>query len=169
MNQEKWRLEIIQGDCGICDLCALACSNEKFGVMNPLMSAIKVNHRNIGTKGRAEGGPGILPCWHCEDPPCLPACPYDAMMIDENNVVTLFLQDAPEGFKDCTVCMKCVKACQQMHGESSIFISPVKDRPMLTRSGREVMKYSLYKCDMCGGDPVCEKICPRDAIKFVRF
>ena len=161
------KLVVEQGDCGICNLCALACSNEKFGIMNPHMSAIKVNHRPIYTKGRDDGGSGILPCWHCEDPPCLPACPYEAMSIDENNVVSLYLDNAPEGYKNCTSCMKCVKACEDMHGVSSIFISPTKDRESVTKSGRMVMKTSLYKCDLCGGDPECVKICPRDAIKLV--
>ncbi|MDH5403012.1 MAG: hypothetical protein OEZ01_14695 [Candidatus Heimdallarchaeota archaeon] len=166
---EKWRLEIIQGDCGICDLCALACSNEKFGVMSPYLSAIRVNHRSMHTKGRAEGGPGILPCWHCENPPCYPACPYESMSINEHNVVNIFLDKAPEGYENCISCMKCVKACATMHGESSIFISPHKNRPMKTKTGREIMKYSLFKCDMCNGDPACVKICPREAIKFIRY
>ncbi len=137
--------------------------------MNPLMSAIKVNHRSIGTQGRSEESPRILPCWHCDNPPCLPACLYDAMMMDEHNVVSLFLQNAPDGFSECTACMKCVKACQQMHGVSSIFISPKKDRKRHTKSGREVMNYSLYKCDMCGGKPACVEICPRDAIRFIQY
>ncbi|MHA2503547.1 MAG: 4Fe-4S dicluster domain-containing protein [Candidatus Kariarchaeaceae archaeon] len=162
------RLEILQGDCGLCDLCAIACSTEKFGVQNPLMSAIKVNHRgkSVGHQ-RVDGGPGILPCWHCDEPPCLPACPYDSMTIGADNVVSLFLDDAPEGFNPCVSCMKCVKACKDMHGVSSIFISQKKDRHMTTKSGRQIMKYSLYKCDMCGGDPKCVKICPRDAIRIV--
>lgn len=164
----RWKLEITQGDCGICDLCALACSNEKFGVMNPHMSAIKVNHRSRNTSGRVQGGQGILPCWHCNDPPCLPACPYNAMSIDEHNVVKIHFENTPDGYESCTSCMKCVKACEQMHGEASIFISLEKDRPSTTKSGREINRYTLYKCDMCGGDPACAKICPRDAIKFVK-
>lgn len=162
----RWRLEVEQGDCGICDLCALACSNEKFGVMNPNMSAIKVNHRGEKTDGRTKGGAGVLICWHCENPPCYPACKYDAMDIDENNVVSLFLDNPPEGFKSCITCMKCVQACDDMHMETSIFRSLVRDRKFETKSGRELKRYSLYKCDLCGGDPVCVKICPRDAIKF---
>lgn len=168
-NGEYWRLEVIDGDCGVCDLCTLACSNEKFGIMDPKMSAIKIKHRPKHTTGRDQGSTGILPCWHCVNPPCLPACPYEAMSINENNVVSLYLSDAPEGYKDCIACNKCVKACEQMHGEASIFISTSKDRPMKTKSGRDIMKYSLYKCDFCGGDPACVKICPREAIKFIRF
>lgn len=164
----RWRLEIKQGDCGICDLCALACSNEKFGVMNPLMSAIKVNHRPITTNGRDTGAVDILPCWHCENPPCYPACPYDAMTIDEHNVVKIHLNNPPEGYKECISCRKCIRACEQMHGQASIFLSPKKDREMVSfKSGKTLMRYSLYKCDMCGGDPACVKICPRDAIVFV--
>jgi electron transport protein HydN len=169
VKQEFWRLEVVDGDCGICDLCALACSNEKFGIMDPKMSAIKINHRPKHTHGRDEGSAGILPCWHCLNPPCIEACPYDAMSIDEHNVVRLYLTDAPEGYKDCTSCNKCVKACENMHGEPSIFISKVKDRHMQTKSGRDVLKYSLYKCDFCSGDPACVKICPRAAIKFIRY
>ena len=166
----RWKLDVIQGDCGLCDLCAIACSTEQFGVQNPVMSAIKVNHRGTSSgHQRIEGGPGILPCWHCEEPPCLPACPYDAMTIDEHNVVTIFLDNAPAGFNNCTACMKCVKACEDMHGVASIFVSPKKDRPMKTKSGREIMKYSLYKCNMCEGDPKCVKICPRDVIKFIEI
>lgn len=160
MSQEKWKLEVIQGDCGICDLCALACSTVNVGIQDPLMSAIKVKHHQSGNKGRFEDGPGILPCWHCDDPPCLPACPYDAMEISEHNVVSIL--------DNCTACMKCVKACKEMHGESSIFISPIKDRIMKTKTGREIKKYSLYKCNMCEGDPACVKICPRNAIKFIK-
>lgn len=162
-----WKLEIDQGKCGICDLCALACSIEKYEVQNPHMSAIRVNHRPSPTTGRDTGAMDVLPCWHCEDPPCIKACPFDAMILDEHNVVSIIYDDPPSGYNTCTSCMRCVKACEDMHGVSSIFISPEKDRIMTTKSGREVEKYTLYKCDCCGGDPKCAQICPRDAIKFV--
>ncbi len=167
--ETKWKLKINNGDCGICDLCALACSMTKFGIMDPKMSAIKILHRPDNKHQLDIGFSGVLPCWHCVNPPCLDACPYDAMTINQHNVVTLFLDDAPQGFKDCISCMKCVKACENIHGVSSIFISRAKDRPATTKTGRNMLKYSLYKCDMCSGVPACVKICPRDAIEFIKY
>ena len=161
------KLKILQGDCGLCDLCAIACSTVKFGVQNPQMSVIKVRHRPEDTNGRPTGAVDVLPCWHCDDPPCLPACPYDAMLLDEHNVVSIILTDAPEGKNVCVSCMKCVRACEEMHGVASIFISPTRDRPVINKSGKTTMRRTLYKCDCCGGDPACAKICPRDAIVFV--
>ncbi|MFP4056001.1 MAG: 4Fe-4S dicluster domain-containing protein [Candidatus Brocadiia bacterium] len=87
-------------------------------------------------------------CRHCEDPPCVPACPNDALAkLGEGDRVALDL-DA------CTGEAKCVKRCPFL----GIYLHP---------SGEHAVK-----CDLCierlerGEMPACATACPTGAITY---
>lgn len=79
-------------------------------------------------------------CFHCEKPSCAEACPVDAISRNDNGAVVVD-QDT------CTGCSECVDACPYGMIE-------------LNNEGL------AYKCDFCGGNPECVKVCQPIAISY---
>jgi Fe-S-cluster-containing dehydrogenase component len=48
----------------------------------------------------------------------------------------------------CIACQSCITSCP----DGAIFVHSDIDAP--------------FKCDLCGGDPVCARVCPKKAILF---
>lgn len=122
--------------CTGCRICEMTCSLFKEGVSSSRLARI-----NVVTD--FEGGISYpVPCYQCEDAPCLEACPVDAIWRDEEGIVQI-------DEEDCIGCGACVDACPfgsvTMHPDRGVAI----------------------KCDLCGGDPECVKNCPTDAIRYI--
>jgi Fe-S-cluster-containing hydrogenase component 2 len=82
-------------------------------------------------------------CEHCDEPPCILACPVNAISKDpETDVVSINVET-------CTGCKQCIDACPY----SAIRIDPDSDRAFI--------------CDLCGGDPECAKACLPEAITWI--
>ena len=81
-------------------------------------------------------------CLQCEDPACLKVCPVHAISRNESGVVVV-------NYQRCIGCKLCVNACPM----GNMHFSLVSRR--------------VFKCDLCGGDPLCAKYCPGKAIVFV--
>ncbi len=81
-------------------------------------------------------------CLQCEDAPCLNVCPTKAIS-----------QNAETGAKEvdadaCIGCQMCVMVCPT----GSIRIDRYTGK--------------VVKCDLCGGDPECVKVCAPDALLY---
>jgi Fe-S-cluster-containing dehydrogenase component len=91
------------------------------------------------------GAPAV--CRHCDDPPCVIACPFDALVREEDGAVT-------RSMVFCRGCGSCVLACP----------FGVLDTD-LTRN-------QVAKCDLCedrvreGGVPRCVATCSTGALQF---
>jgi Fe-S-cluster-containing hydrogenase component 2 len=83
-------------------------------------------------------------CYQCEDPWCAKACPAGAISIDQTarggTKVVMVHKDK------CVGCNMCTLACPF----GCIVVS----------------EGYAEKCDLCGGDPQCVKVCRAKAIKF---
>ena len=79
-------------------------------------------------------------CFQCPKAACMEACPTEAIIRSERGVVVV---DA----KKCDGCGKCVSACP--YGMIEQYASG-----------------KAYKCDLCGGDPVCVAECHYGALVF---
>ncbi|MCD6108820.1 MAG: 4Fe-4S binding protein, partial [Thermoplasmata archaeon] len=81
-------------------------------------------------------------CTHGEDCSfeCVDACKFDAMHIKDGVAVV--------DHDKCVGCGACVKAC------------PI--------DAVWVFNKKAYKCDLCGGDPLCVKLCSWGALEFVK-
>lgn len=80
-------------------------------------------------------------CINCKNAPCIKACPRGALETANTGVVILH-------YDKCDNCAKCIPACP-----FNAF--------SVTLDGK------VLKCDLCGGDPECVKVCVTEAIQFM--
>ena len=117
-------------NCTGCRACEYACSVAHTGVVRPSLSRIHVmkfmNSVDVP-----------IVCWHCDDAPCVAACPTRPKSIgpdpDHNGMIL--------NEETCVACLSCQKACPAQF----IRANPDTGQPLM--------------CDMCGGDPACVKAC----------
>ncbi len=83
-----------------------------------------------------------LMCLQCEDAACQNVCPVGAIRRNEHDAVVV-------NPARCIVCKLCINACP---------LGNMKFSP-LTRQ--------VFKCDLCGGSPLCAKYCHAGAIVYV--
>lgn len=81
-------------------------------------------------------------CLQCGEHPCHDVCPVDAIYFNEDLSILVVNEEK------CIGCGACVEVCPY----NGIFLSSDK---------------KALKCDLCGGDPECVKICSYKAIEFV--
>jgi carbon-monoxide dehydrogenase iron sulfur subunit len=148
--------------CKSCELeCALA-----HGQADSLVEALaaeellqpRVRVEPLRQRPRAEPGqppPGSaampLQCQHCQDAPCILACPSEAIRrLDEDAPVLIDAQR-------CIGCKFCLMVCPFGMIE-------------LSRDGK-----AMIKCDLCvqrveaGREPACVSACPTGALQFVEL
>lgn len=80
-------------------------------------------------------------CSQCREPKCADNCPTGAI-VRKNGVVQIVEED-------CVSCLTCVESCPF----GAMFVH--EDLPI------------PFKCDLCGGQPVCPEECPKGAIRFI--
>lgn len=121
--------------CLGCGICEFVCSAVKEKRLGGAFSRIRqVNLEPVGSMAIA--------CLLCETPPCVTACPKDALVKEEKGVVRV---DEDK----CNGCGWCINACRF----GAITLHPTKNVAII--------------CDLCDGDPECVKLCPfEDALDF---
>lgn len=83
-----------------------------------------------------------ITCRLCENAPCVIACPRGALEQSEESGVILVDEDK------CIGCGWCIEACDF----GAITLHPTKK--------------VVFTCDLCGGEPVCVKWCPEEALSL---
>ena len=94
------------------------------------------------TKDEEWGTNSLAVCRQCGNPECVRVCPTDALSKNKDTGFVSFDID------QCTYCLLCIEACPYQ----SIFAN--EDRIII--------------CDLCGGDPMCAKYCPAEAIEWIK-
>jgi len=123
--------------CDGCRECELACARAKADSENPVHSRVRVS----SDEGLKEFGLAL--CRQCAQPHCVMNCPAGALSKDPESGVVLWDESLCVGCKICT--LSCAYA--------GITFNELTGKVM--------------KCDMCGGDPVCVKACPRGALELL--
>lgn len=122
--------------CSGCRSCESYCALKHEGLCSPAKGRVHV------VKWEQEGVFAPVNCMRCQDPACELVCPNQATF---RNFATGAMEvDAHR----CIGCYSCVFACPF----GATFVD--------TQDGR------VLKCDLCGGDPTCVKVCPTGAITF---
>ena len=125
------RLAVIDSErCVGCQLCMLACTR-KFGLGGFGKSAIHV--RSIGG---IERGFTVVVCRACKQPPCLKACPEDAIRKRDGGGVMV-------NYSKCIGCGLCVNACPI----GAVMWDDIENKPII--------------CTHCG---YCVSYCPHGVL-----
>lgn len=122
--------------CTGCGVCELVCVASKDGVFNRRMSRIRV----VSLEPLIDTA---LTCVFCEDPPCVNACPRDALRQDQETGVIITDEHK------CSGCGWCIQACEF----GALTLHPDKK--------------TVVACDLCGGDPLCIKYCGPQALELI--
>ena len=119
--------------CRACEVACVARHERRFGTATARIRVTKIESLGLDH-------PHV--CRLCRRPPCVTACPTQALYKDEATGAVLLRPD------DCIGCSACVDACPfgmaALHPETGL--------PLI--------------CDLCGGDPACVKRCATGAIVY---
>lgn len=129
--------------CTGCHQCELWCGMEISSVSKELVQAIHEEPHPV-PRVYVEGKQFALQCRHCENAPCLEACPNGTMRRDPETGLVYVHEPT------CIACWMCVMAC-----------------PFGIINPSSSMKVAI-KCDRCRnmGYPICAEICPTQAIRL---
>lgn len=131
--------------CTGCHACSVACKTEHEVPLGDFRMRVRYLERPEAERTKLSFVP--LLCMHCQDAPCLQACPTSAISRLEDGRVVIE-EDKCCGNKAC------ITACPY----GAIFINEDTQK--------------AEKCDLCthrtkvGLDPACVSACPTDALKF---
>ena len=133
--------------CVACKSCEISCALNRSSLTQRLPEAIfetpsPLSRVRVEDTGTENGFP--IQCRHCEDAPCLDACPAKALYREPKGLV--LLHDAR-----CIGCWMCIMVCPF-------------GAPQPFRSFRK-----MIKCDQCTGmdAPFCVESCPTRALVLV--
>jgi Fe-S-cluster-containing dehydrogenase component len=123
--------------CNGCGLCEIACVLSRTGDVDVSRSRIHVIPWNSETI--------FLPvcCQHCAEAPCRTVCPKEAIYWDEGWGRVMIDYDR------CVSCRQCAAAC-----------------PYGAIGFDEAWK-TVFKCDLCNGNPQCVSFCEPRALTFI--
>lgn len=123
-------------NCNGCNLCRLVCSMVNSGARHTARARIRVI--------RLQGKETYLPvvCQHCTDAPCMAVCPREAVYHDSE------LERVMVDYDRCISCRMCAAACP------------------FGAIGFDEERGQVFKCDLCGGQPLCVDFCFPGALDF---
>lgn len=123
--------------CTGCRACEAACSFRKKNAAQPSQSAITI------IKREKDGIHVPMVCLQCETPLCMEVCPVNAMSRSADTGAVVLDE------KKCIGCRICISSCP------------------FGMMGFDDEKGISSKCDLCGGEPECEKFCPYGAVELI--
>lgn len=137
----KLMLDLDAKKCSACGACAIACMDQN-DIDTAAQSPLRIT-------APVESGDEIaymsMSCFHCDDAPCIAACPSACLFKDDETGLTLF------DTTNCIGCHSCAMACPF-------------GAPTFGADGK------MQKCDgcitrlRCGLEPACVRICPTGAL-----
>ena len=130
------QLNVDYSKCTGCRICELACTAKHEGKFQPSLARLKI----LKYDDLGVDVPNV--CGPCEEAPCVDVCPVYAIRRDPISKMTYLDHDK------CILCKTCVGAC--VNGVILL----------------DTYRMRIIKCDHCGGDPECAKICPTGAITY---
>jgi len=134
--------------CVACGACSVTCMDQNdIMVQDGALPFRKAYQTEYTEDGISHIGYFSASCQHCDDAPCIAACPSGCLFKDPETGFTVY------DTENCIGCRSCSMACP--HGAPSIGLD-----------GR------MVKCDGCnervkaGLMPACVAVCPFDALRL---
>jgi anaerobic dimethyl sulfoxide reductase subunit B len=146
---EQYGFFFDQSRCTGCQTCVVACKSGHQLPPGPI-KYLRIYQYEKGAFPQVRIHMQWIPCYHCEKPACVGACPTGAMYKEERYGAVLVNED------ECIACRLCYEACP--YGV-----------PVFESNKADV---KARKCDMCvdrlnrGESPVCVLSCPLRALDF---
>ena len=133
--------------CTGCRSCEVACALKRSSLSRRLPEALYEEvppQPRVRVEPAAEAQGFAVQCRHCQDAPCLDACPASALYRDDGGLV--LVHEAR-----CIGCWMCVMVCPF-------------GAPQPFRATRKILK-----CDLCKGmdAPACVESCPTRALLLI--
>ena len=136
--------------CVACGACSAACMDQNDTLvqegMQPLRRVFQKEYYD--GSGKAHIGYYSQACEHCDDAPCIEACPAGCISRDPETGFVV------SDHADCTGCRNCFTVCPY-------------EAPTFDAAGK------MLKCDGCnervkaGCQPACVAVCPFEALRIV--
>ncbi len=163
----RWGMVIDLRKCIGCQACTVACKAENLTPRGVFWNRVlKVENGKYPNVTRL-----FLPlhCMHCEDPPCVAACPTGASYKRPDGIVMI-------NYDKCIGCKYCIPACP--YAVRTYIDEP---KPHFPNGGlSQIEQYRngehrtgvVEKCTFCvqrldnGLEPACVQTCPPNAIRF---
>jgi tetrathionate reductase subunit B len=146
----KWGMAIDLERCIGCHACSVACKVENSVSLGNFRTKVYYyDHHGKNVVGKPAMQRAFLPtlCMHCEDAPCLKACPTNSISRDADGVVRI-------DTASCDNSQDCIAACPY----GAIHTDPVAQ--------------VADKCDWCSHrleadmQPACVEVCPSEVYVF---
>lgn len=148
-TMNKYMIKLDPQRCISCKSCEASCKAYKHTPAGAKLGLlVTVGPQTMD--GKVSVNSGFRPCFHCQEPWCVAACPTGAMMKREEDGLVLVQAEL------CVGCKACIDACPWMV-------------PQWDDTTRKVLK-----CDYCrerveaGQDPACVSVCTGHAMSFHR-
>lgn len=123
--------------CTGCMACVLECSFFHEKAYSRSRSRIRIKR-----KGEKELSVPMV-CEQCGVPACVYACPVEGALIYNSELHIPVVDE-----EKCTGCGLCIRECPF----EAIHLDPIRKKAIV--------------CDLCGGDPICAKVCLPQAIRY---
>ncbi|MDP1544515.1 MAG: 4Fe-4S dicluster domain-containing protein [Anaerolineales bacterium] len=101
-GERRWVMVIDLRKCVGCHACTIACVAEN--KLPPGVVYRPVVEQERGTYPNVSQVFMPRPCFHCDEPPCVPVCPVNATYANEEGVVVM-------DYDRCIGCRYCLNAC----------------------------------------------------------
>ena len=141
----QYALLVDEKRCVGCQTCEVACKQENSLPVGPKWMAVISRIKEVD--GKLVMSFSLIRCRHCANPPCIPACPTNAITTRTDGIV-LIHQELCDG------CMACIEACP--------FGAPQFNPE----------KNTVEMCTLCvhriekALKPACVQHCPSEALHF---
>ncbi|MBN2239204.1 MAG: 4Fe-4S dicluster domain-containing protein [Dehalococcoidales bacterium] len=133
--------------CTGCMRCMTTCSTYNNGATSLSRARIQIARHEGHAITRIDEEDELifeaLHCQQCDKPYCMLFCPVSAI---SRNKETGAMEI---NYNKCIGCRMCMSGCP---------FGAIR---------YDVIRNRVIKCDLCGGDPQCVKLCPMEAIKFL--
>lgn len=135
-SQGSFRLRVSRRNCNACMSCQIYCATARELICAPTSSRVRISLDPLEAQHR------ITLCRQCKKALCAEACPENAIVLSDDGSYWLI------DYERCTGCRECESACPV----GAIFYVADGER--------------VIKCDTCGGDPLCARVCPTGALTW---